>query len=904
MPAKKRLILIDSNALIHRAYHALPPLTTKKGELVNAVYGYTSVLLNVLNKFKPDYIAAAFDLKEPTFRHKEFKDYKATRVKAPDDLYEQIPRVKEIVSAFNIPIVEKSGYEADDLIATFARRTEKLHPDIEVIIVTGDLDTLQLVDERIKVFALRRGMSDSVLYDEEAIMERYGLKPEQMVDYKGLRGDPSDNLPGVKGIGEKTAAELLKKYGTLEDIYKNLPEIKEGIRKKLEKDKVSAYFSKKLACLVENVPIDFDLEKAKAEDFSRVKVINLLREMDFFSLLRRLPGYEDYIRKTKEENIETGKSEEIICKKIKADELLLIKNYVSVVVDGEIENGDSISIMEVESPKAGKLKGIALSQEKNSAFYLPAIDEKIKNILADEKIKKIGYDLKEEWKILDEAGINLRGLFFDIQLVAYLLNPGSNLSWEDLAERELGVMVEKNGKKTGQAALVFQEEKKDIEKLCRKAALNLALKENLEKKLEKISREQLMEGKEKTMKILFEKLEIPLVEILARMEKEGVKINKVVLYGISEKLNRRVKKLEKEIQKLAGGEFNVNSSVQLREILYEKLKIPTKDIKKGKTGYSTASPELQKIKLLHPIIEKIEEYRELFKLKTTYLDTLPNMTDKNSRLHTSFNQAVTATGRLSSSEPNLQNIPIRTELGQLIRTAFEAEKGYKLVSADYSQIELRIVAHLSGDVRMITTFLNNEDIHTATAARVNKINLDKVTKKMRSAAKALNFGIIYGMSTFGFAQSAGVDQEEAREFIRKYFENYPQVAQFLDEVKILAREKGYVETELGRRRYIPEINSTNIQLRNQAERMAVNMPIQGLAADIIKLAMLAADKLIREKYPEAKMVLQIHDELLFEVPEKQADKFAADIKTEMETAYKLSVSLVANVKVGDNWGEI
>ncbi|PJA86377.1 MAG: DNA polymerase I, partial [Candidatus Moranbacteria bacterium CG_4_9_14_3_um_filter_44_28] len=431
-----------------------------------------------------------------------------------------------------------------------------------------------------------------------------------------------------------------------------------------------------------------------------------------------------------------------------------------------------------------------------------------------------------------------------------------------------------------------------------------ALKEKLEEKLEEISREQISEGREKTLKNLFEELEMPLVEILADMEKAGIKINKTVLKGISAKLDRRVKKLEKEIQKLAGAEFNVNSSVQLREVLFEKLKIPAKDIKKGKTGFSTASPELQKIKGLHPIIGKIEEYRELFKLKTTYLDTLPNLADEKSRIHTTFNQAVTATGRLSSSEPNLQNIPIRTELGQLIRTAFEAENGYKLISADYSQIELHIVAHLSGDVKMITTFLNNEDIHTATAARINKIDPGKVTDKMRRAAKALNFGIIYGMSTFGFAQSAGVKQEEAREFIRKYFENYPQVAQFLDEVKISAREKGYVETELGRRRYIPEINSTNIQLRNQAERMAVNMPIQGLAADIIKLAMIEADKLIREKHPKARMVLQIHDELLFEVPEEAVEKLAKDIKATMESIYKLSAPLAADVKVGDNWGEI
>lgn len=889
---KKRLVLIDSNAIIHRAYHALPPLTTKRGELVNAAYGYTSLLLNVLARFKPDYIVATFDLKEPTFRHKEFKEYKATRVKAPDDLYEQIPRVKEIVKAFNIPIAEKEGYEADDLIATFARKTEKLHPEVETIIVTGDLDTLQLVDENIKVFALRRGMSDSVLYDVRAIVERYGLKPEQMVDFKGLRGDPSDNLPGVKGVGEKTAAELLKKYGTLENVYKNLGEIKEGVRKKLERDKVQAFFSKKLAKLVENVSVKFDLAAAKTEDFSRVTVINLLRELEFFSLLRRLPGYDEHIKKAEEKlSKELGESGEVVCKKIEPSELKEITGQLSLVVDGSIGE---------------KLKGLAMNQEKETSFYISQIDEKIKSIISNEKIKKIGYDLKKDWHALDDNEIELAGMNFDNQVAAWLLSSGENLAWEDLVLRELGVMVPKAEKKSGQTSLIFpdaSEKEKEIEKICQKAALNFALKEKLENELDRISREQLADGREKTLKMLFEDLEMPLVEVLAQMEREGIRINKTVLRGISEKLDRRVEKLEKEIQKLAGKKFNVNSSVQLREILFEKLKIPTRDIKSGKTGFSTASSELAKIKSLHPIIEKIEEYRELFKLKTTYLDTLPNLADKNKRIHTTFNQAVTATGRLSSSDPNLQNIPIRTELGQVIRTAFEAEHGYRLVSADYSQIELRIAAHLSGDVRMITTFLEGEDIHTATAARVGKVDLAKVTKKMRSAAKALNFGIIYGMSTFGFAQSAGVSQDEAKEFIRKYFENYPQVAQFLDEVKISAREKGYVETELGRRRYIPEINATNLQLRNAAERMAVNMPIQGLAADIIKLAMLAADKLIAKKYREVRMVLQIHDELLFEVPEIQCEKFAKDIKSEMESVYSLKVPLIADVSVGDNWGE-
>jgi len=891
--SKKKLILIDSNALIHRAYHALPPLTTKKGELVNAVYGYTSVLFNVLSRFKPEYILATFDLKEPTFRHKEFKDYKATRVKAPDDLYEQIPRVKELVRALNIPLAEKKGYEADDLIATLARRVEKLHPEIEVIIVTGDLDTLQLVSDRIKVFALRRGMSDSVLYDEKAVRERFGLEPDQMIDYKGLRGDPSDNLPGVKGVGEKTAAELLQKYQTLEEIYKHLPEIKEGIRKKLEKDKVQAFFSKKLAELVDNVPVEFDLEKSRAEDFDRVKAINLLRELEFFSLLRRLPGYEEHVGKNLETPSGTKSSagQKISCHPATQENFPEVKKILSLGVgSGQAEGKISLAV----SPNEAYLADLSA----------PGLSEKIKGLCENEKIAKIGYDLKRDAKMLQRKSIRLCGISFDCLIVAYLLRPGATQAWEDLVLEELGVMIQKESQKAGQSALVFTEEVELPQEFCQKAALSLALMERLGEKMKKIGREQAAQGQDLTLPEVFRKIEMPLVPILFKMEEIGIKINRTVLKGISEKLDRKVKALSKEIQKMAKNKFNVNSSVQLREILFDKLGLSTADIKKGKMGFSTASSELQKIKHLHPIISKIEEYRELFKLKTTYLDVLPNLADQDSRVHTTFNQAVTATGRLSSSEPNLQNIPIRTELGQVIRTAFEAEEGFRLVGADYSQIELRIVAHLSGDVKMITTFLNQEDIHLATAARVNKLMPADVTKKMRSAAKALNFGIIYGMSTFGFSESAGVSREEAQEFIRKYFENYPQVAKYLEEVKILAQEKGYVETELGRRRYIPEINSKNVQLRAQAERMAVNMPIQGLAADIIKLAMIEADKLISEKYPKARMVLQIHDELLFEVPEREAEKFARDIKSVMESVHKISVPLVVDVKVGDNWGEI
>jgi len=685
----------------------------------------------------------------------------------------------------------------------------------------------------------------------------------------------------------------------LENIYKNIEKIKISVREKLTRDKMQAIKSKKLATIVRNVPVEFDLEKAKIDDFDKKKLVELFEELNFFSLIKRIPQNkldesENCSKKEKKNKSVKDFKYNFIIKEKENDfwkDLSQKKELSFKLETQERENGHNEILGVSFSWESGRA-GYAKYSEKNRSF--------IKDIFENEKIVKIGYDLKISIKILFSYGIILKGKLYDIMLLAYVLDPGAKIDFPFLVLKELGEEIEERNNK-GQLGLEIMSFQEKIEKICRQADYIKKLKKIFEEKMEKISQTQ---KKQKNLETVFWEIEIPLVEILAQMEMNGILLNAFIFQGISQKIGIRISNLEKNIYELAGEKFNINSPKQLKRILFEKLQISTNEIKKGKTGFSTASQELQKIRKEHKIVEKIEEYREIFKIKNTYLDVLPNLRDENSRVHTTFNQAITATGRLSSSDPNLQNIPIRTELGQLIRTAFEAENGYKLISADYSQIELHIVAHLSGDVKMITTFLNNEDIHTATAARINKIDPGKVTDKMRRAAKALNFGIIYGMSTFGFAQSAGVKQEEAREFIRKYFENYPQVAQFLDEVKISAREKGYVETELGRRRYIPEINSTNIQLRNQAERMAVNMPIQGLAADIIKLAMIEADKLIREKHPKARMVLQIHDELLFEVPEEAVEKLAKDIKATMESIYKLSAPLAADVKVGDNWGEI
>ena len=899
----KLLILIDGNAIIHRSYHALPPLSTKKGELVNAVYGFASTLLSVIEKFKPDYVAASFDLAGPTFRHDKFEEYKANRVKADDELYAQIPRVKEVVETFNIPIYEKAGFEADDIIGTVAKQVSAQGEKgpIETIIVTGDMDTLQLIDGKTKVYTMKRGLSDAVIYDEEKVFERYGLKPEQLIDYKGLRGDPSDNIPGVKGIGEKTAIDLLKKYKDINGVYKNINEIKGAVREKLERDKAKAILSKELATIILDAPVKFELEKSRLHDFDRDKIVKLFGELNFYSLIKRLPTNEE--ASSQSETGKAGSNGVADFKYLIADE----KNIAEII--SELKDVEEIAIAtEINN---GILNGIAISYKtgRSAYFAIDNIKPGIKNVLENPAIKKIGFDLKSIFKQLVDAGINLQNIYWDVMIAAYVLNPGEKITLEKLVMSGLGEEANFEKKQKIQLSLVANEEDKENAAIetCKKADYALKLKLSMEKEMARISDEQ---KKNKhvpgTLENVFYDMEMPLVKILGEMEIEGIEINTTIFKGISEKISGTLQNLEKSIYALAGKEFNINSPQQLAEVLFVTLKIPTVGIKKGKTGFSTASDELEKIRDMHKIVSKIEEYRELFKLKTTYLDTLPKLIDQKSRLHTTFNQAVTATGRLSSAEPNLQNIPIKTDLGQLLRTAFVARDGYKLISADYSQIDLRCVAHVSGDKKLIEAFYRGDDIHKLTAAEINKVTLSQVTEKMRSSAKALNFGIIYGMSAYGFSQSAGIPREEAQRFINTYMEKFEDVARYMKETREFARKNGYVETQLGRRRNIAEINSPNMQVANAAERMAINMPIQGLSADIVKLAMLKiySDLIANDNSGNIRMLLQIHDEIILEVKKELADEVAEKIKNLMESAYKLSVPLIADVKIGDNWGEI
>lgn len=869
---RKTLILLDGNALIHRSYHALPPLTTKSGEVVHAVYGFAMTLFSVMEKFKPDYIAASFDLAGKTFRDDLYAEYKATRTKAPDDLYAQIPRVKEVVAAMNIPIYEQAGYEADDCVGTIAKQAAK--QDVDVIIVTGDNDALQLVDDRVKVFSIRKGLKDLVLYDVPAVEEKYGFRPEQIPDYKGLAGDTSDNIPGVSGIGAKTATDLLRQFGTLENIYANLPEVKESVRKKLEADKERAFLSKTLGTIDIDAPVALDLDRCVLRDFKTDTIAGLLKELGFFSLLKRLPGSdlsEDRVRSRSEKSKKTKNKQ------------LRTKEEVEQWLGKYDGKGMAIWINESAESLFGsggisRVECAVSAEEQATILWNDETRPVLQTFFEHPRRPKIFFDAKRAMHMLAKEKISLRNVARDVSIINYLLSAGGRNDFSELLLQEFG-----------------SEEGKT------KAASLYALNAVLGERIKEIASTQIPG---KTLLDVYANIELPLIDILFRMEERGILLNVPAFQKLSEEMTAELAELEQKIFVFAGRSFNINSPKQLAEILFTDLNIPTANIKKNKTGISTASTELDKLKE-YPIVACIEQYRELFKLKTTYLDAIPLLVDAESRIHTTYRQTIAATGRLSSVDPNLQNIPARTEWSERIRGAFEAGAGKVLVGADYSQIELRVAAHLSGDTDLIESFNRGEDVHRRTAAIVFGLKPEDVTDDMRRQAKVFNFGILYGMGSFGLAQAAGIDQKSAAGFIDAYFKRFSGVAKYLDVSKEFARSNGYVETEFGRRRFVPEIQSRNAQVARSGERMAVNMPVQGLAADIMKLAMIAADRLAEEKYPDvARMLLQVHDEIIFEVEAGSADRFAKDLKKSMEQVYALKVPLIAETAIGKNWGEI
>jgi DNA polymerase I len=928
MTTKKRpkLMIIDGHALIHRSFHALPTtLTTKDGTIVNAVYGFTSFLLKAFLEFKPEYVALTLDRKAPTFRHEEFADYKGTRTAAPDELYEQVPIVKEVAKALDIPIFELDGYEADDLIGTITKRAEA-ETEFESYIVTGDMDSLQLVDARTKVYAMSRGLNDSTTYDEAQVITRYGLKPNQIVDYKALRGDVSDNIPGVKGIGEKTATELLQNFKTLDGVYKatekNDPKIKPRICELLKTYRDDAYMSQSLATIKRDVKFDLNWDLLKLDTFDVEQATELFIRLEFRSLINKLNLIKGIATDDKKEAAPVDKFERnrrdkkyilISDDKSFSDFLKKLKTVKYFAFDTETSSLDPIT---------AELLGISFSWERDTAYYLdlshgkaqktadlfsyqkstevahPWLEE-LKPILTDAKIKKCAHNAKFDWRVLKNQGVIVNGLFFDSMLASYLLNPDNRqhsldatsfreLGWEKISTYDL------IGKGKDQISFSQVDPEKIAQYSGEDANCTWLLSDVLSKKLKK----------ENLLKLLDE-IELPLTTVLANMEENGILLDAKILKKIEGDLAIRLKKLAKNIYELAGEEFNINSPKQLQTILFEKLKIDTKGIKKTKTGISTADEELEKLLDEHKIISLIQNYRELNKLQSTYVLSLPLLINsKTGRIHTSYNQTIAATGRLSSTEPNLQNIPTRGEEGQKIRSAFVAQKGYKFLGLDYSQIELRLAAHLSGDKKMIKAFRDKEDIHRATAAEINEVELEEVTKQMRYEAKAINFGILYGQGPHGLAQNAKIPYKHAQEFIAKYFEAYPSIRKMIDKSINEARENGYATTIFGRKRYLPELDSNNVMIRRGAERMAINTPLQGTAADLIKLAMINIAEAIKDHDDEIKMLLQIHDELIFEIKEDKIDTWLPKLKDLMENAITLKVPIVVDLAIGDNWGEL
>jgi DNA polymerase-1 len=872
---KEKLLILDGNSLMNRAFYALPMLTNSEGLHTNALYGFMNMLFKMKEEIKPDYIVCTFDRKAPTFRHENFKDYKAGRKKMPEELNEQFPVLKELLNLLAIDIFEIDGFEADDLIGTLAVFAES--KGIEVYIVTGDRDALQLATDNIKVVITKKGMSEKEIYDKNRMIQEFGVTPKEYIDVKGLMGDASDNIPGVPGIGEKTAFKLISQYKSIENVLENIDNISGNkIRQNLMEYSEQAIFSKKLATIMTNVPIEINLDSIKSKDnFDIEGIKKMFFKLQFKSLIDKLPkgNYEmkdlDLYDKNK---IEFEYIDSI--EKLKSI-IEYIKENIYFTID--ILNPNIYSKMEID-------KIYMKSQNKNYIIMinkLLQIDEKntiyfLKMIFENEDIHKISYDNKISYISFNKLGINIKGFIFDVKIAAYLID-SSKGEYEllTLIQEYLKTDIKENGDELKIKMTSYLEE----------------LKEILSSKITEYNME----------KLLYE-VEQPLTEILASMEAEGFKVESAILDELGEKFKNEINLVQKEIYDLAGEEFNINSPKQLGKILFEKLDLPV--IKKTKTGYSTNAEVLEELSDKHPIIDKIVYYRQLTKLYSTYVEGLKNVIDEDGKIHSSFNQTVTTTGRLSSTEPNLQNIPIKYELGKEIRKVFVPNNDECLIlSADYSQIELRVLAHIANDENLIDAFINHNDIHTKTASEVFKVPIEEVTPIMRSRAKAVNFGIVYGIGEFSLAKDLKITKKEAKTYIDTYFERYPNVKKYMEDIINLAKEKSFVTTILNRRRYIPEIKSSNKVVRALGERLAMNTPIQGSAADIIKLAMVNVYNELKKQHLKSTLILQVHDELIINVYKDELEKVKNIVKNEMEKVLELKVPLEVDINIGKNWYE-
>lgn len=875
---RKKFAIIDGKSIFYRGYYAMPNLSTKDGTPTGGVFGFATMALELIKKLKPDYVCVAWDKPKTNIRKRLelYPEYKAGRKPAPPDFYEQIPVLHELLEAFGWPLYELDDYEADDIMGALAEQART--KDIETMLITSDLDALQLVNGHVHVYALKKGFSNIELFRPETFILKYGITPEQFLDLKSLKGDSSDNIPGVPGIGEKTALELLKQYQTLDNVYAHIDEIKEAVRKKLIAGKESAYLSKKLAQIWIDAPIKLNLKEVDGRHVNPERIAEILQKLEFRSLVRQLPEVMQ-VDVSHPLSVRAHDHTAYHCKVIEtetdAKALLAFADDTLFVHSRSLgKHGNDPHYFMLGDQKQGYIFDI------HKCGSSPA-KRAISSLIEGKSL--VGYDLKSAIKAADSIGIKIPSISHDVGVGAFLLNSlrrernltelaQSDLEYEgvDLENLSDTEFVERSGQILSIIRQLYLQQRAALEKLP---------------KLSKLARD----------------IEWPVIPVLARMETQGIKIDTSYLAKMSTELSDQISDIEQEIYGIADKQFNISSPQQLAEVLFNKLELPVQGIKKGKTGYSTAASELDKLRGQHPVIDLITQYREYTKLQNTYVDTLPKMVDDSSRIHTTFNLTIAQTGRLSSTDPNLQNIPVRTELGKRIRTAFVAEKNMALISADYSQFELRLAAYLADDKELIKMFNEGVDIHTITAAQVYGRDPEDVTKQMRRDAKVINFGVLYGMSPHGLSVATGMNQQAAKAFIDKYFELRKPLLEYTNKLKQEARSRGYVETLFGRQRPTPDVHSSNFVVRQAAERAAINMPIQGTEADLMKMAMVAVDKKLDS---DCKMLLQIHDSLIIECPKTKVAQVEKLVKTTMENVYSLPVRLDVDVSSGQNWGEL
>ena len=861
----KKLLILDSNSILNRAFYGVRYLSARDGTPTNAIYGFLNILLKLIKEQEPDYICAAFDVKAPTFRHKQYEGYKAQRKPMPEGLAAQMPLAKDVLRAMGVTILEKEGYEADDIIGTVARLCEE--SEISCFIATGDKDDLQLASDKTKVIltVTKSGYNETIIYDDKAVKEKYHVTPTEFIDVKALMGDPSDNIPGVKGVGEKTAMSLIEKHHSIEYIYENIDGIglKGAMLQKMKDGREMAFMSKELATINRNTPIEFNAEECVFDGFeNNGELYEILKRLELNSIIKKLDlSGGDNVKENED----------------------IFKDFSYQVGDKNMINGDKVTV--VLDFDGDNISSAAVGAG-NNAVVLNEQDD-IKELLEDDSIAKVMFDVKEAIVKLN-GRIDIKNISDDTAIAAYLVDPAKNeYTIEKLASEYFGTVIEKPEVK--QLSLLDDVETDRSEYLAKCAVALGVLNECIGDKIKE-------NGQEK----LYQEVELPLVTVLAHLEINGFLVDDNQLKEFADKLGEKIDALTNEIYMLAGEEFNINSPKQLGVILFEKLEL--KPVKKTKTGYATNADVLEKLRDKHPIVNFIMEYRQLAKLKSTYCDGLRAVVNPNThRIHSVFTQTVTVTGRLSSTEPNLQNIPTRTELGREIRKMFVAKEGYVLVDADYSQIELRVLAHIANDETMINAFRNNEDIHAVTASQVLGIPLEDVTKEQRSSAKAVNFGIVYGIGEFSLAQDLHISVKEAKAYIESYLEKYHGVRNYMESIKEQAKKDGYVKTMLNRIRYIPELKSPNYNIRQFGERVALNTPIQGTAADIIKLAMVRVDNRLINEGLKSKLILQVHDELIVEAHKDEVDKVKQILSEEMQNAMELNVPLKVDMSTGHSW---